>query len=376
MQPGAARNSTIARFETDGYHSPVQNHLQLGNILLDSPVLLAPMCGYTDQTFRLLVRAFGGTGLAFAEMIDARTVVFGGGKKRETLLASCKDDAPLGYQLCGNDAAMMADAAAWLVANRNAVLIDINMGCPQRRIAGRGAGAGLLRDPEAAARLARAVVEAVPVPVTAKLRIGSSESDPSAAARLAPMLEQVGIAAITVHGRTAHQRYSGIADRHSIREIVRSAPLVPVIGNGDISSPDSAISMIAETGCAGVMIGRAALKRPWIIRDTACALAGRAVPPEPSRETRLDIMLSHFEAFALRHGRAAAVMFRRWIPHYAKTLELDRAKMINLLQITENSALPAALRNAFGRHINPVFGLEETTGGASPARTHPIRSVG
>lgn len=323
-----------------GYHSSVKKQLDIGYVQLASPVLLAPMGGYTDLEFRLAVRRFGGIGLAYTEMIDPGSILFGGGRKRKAILATTPEDHPLGYQIYGTDPVLMAEAAQWLIENQTAPLIDINMGCPQRKISSRGAGAGLLRNPNAAVRLAKHLVNAVAVPVTAKLRLGWDEEHMTLAERLAPELEQAGIAAITIHGRTRAQCHSGKSNWAAIRHVVESVRHIPVIGNGDVTSPETALAMLSETGCAGIMIGRAALKFPWIIRDIKCVLDGHPCPPPPTTRQHLDHMLRHFEAMTLRHGkRVATLMFRRWIPQYAKTLGMDRATMIDLLQIRDAELL-------------------------------------
>ncbi len=310
--------------------------LLIGNLALASPVLLAPMAGYTDLPFRLALRALGGLGLAYSEMIEPRTILLGGGRKRQALLASSAEDRPLGCQLYGADAASMADAARWL-ADRGASLIDINMGCPQKKIARRGAGAGLLKDPPAAIRLASRVVAAVTLPVTVKLRAGWD--DLHTAPALAAALEEAGVAAITIHGRSARQQYAGAANWDMIGQLVARVRRVPVIGNGDISTPAQALALRSASGCAGVMIGRAALKDPWLIRATQAAFSGQAYQ-EPTRQERLDFMQRHFEAMLKQHGeRVGTLLFRRWLPVYSRGLQIKRATMIALLQSAQADLL-------------------------------------
>ncbi|MFC1461527.1 tRNA dihydrouridine synthase DusB, partial [Verrucomicrobiota bacterium] len=333
----------IARKLPISYHAVVKEQLAIGNLKLGSPVLLAPMCGYTDLPFRLAVRRLGGVGLACTEMINPRSVLFGGGRKRNAILATAPEDRPLGHQVYGTDPALMAEAAQWLT-EKGAQLIDINMGCPKRKICSRGAGAGMLKNPDTAVKLAKRVADAVPVPVTVKLRLGWDQEDVTTAARLAPELEQAGIAAVTVHGRTCAQGFSGKSDWKAIRQVVEHVHHIPVIANGDIISPETALAVLVQTGCAGVMIGRAALKFPWIIRDIECVLAGRPRVISPTVPERLDFMLRHFEAISVPYGeRVAVVLFRRWIPQYAKSLRMDRPTMIKLLKIRDAGLLRTSI---------------------------------
>ncbi len=310
-----------------------QPALQIGPLRLETAVVLAPMAGYTDRPFRQSLRAITPQPfLAFSEMVEPHSILRGGGRKRRALLAHAPDDAPLAWQLYGTDPGLMAEAAQWLVANRGAVLLDINMGCPKRKIARRGAGAGLLQSPALALAIAHRVAAAVRVPVTAKLRLGW-DADNETALRLAPALAEAGLAALAIHGRTGAQGYAGQADRAAIRRVAAAVPRLPVIANGDICSPEAARAMRAETGCAGVMIGRAALHDPWLIRACAAALSGGAPPPAPNDGERRDFLRGHFRRLSELHGdRIAPLLFRRWIPQYAKTFHIPRANMLALLQ--------------------------------------------
>lgn len=324
---------------------PVLNHaLQIGPLRLETPVVLAPMAGYTDRPFRQALRAITPPAfLAYSEMVEPHSILRGGGQKRQALLSHDPADAPLAWQLYGTDPDLMAEAAQWLVANRQAMLLDINMGCPKRKIAKRGAGAGLLMEPARALEIARRVAAAVRVPVTVKLRLGWEAADETAR-RLAPALEQAGVAALAIHGRTGAQGYTGRADRAAIRRVVAAVPGLPVIANGDVNSAQAALAMRAETGCAGVMIGRAALHHPWIIRECAAALTGTAIPPPPAATERQDFLRAHFRALAELHGeRIAVLLFRRWIPQYAKALQIPRADMLALLQTRSLEELRAGL---------------------------------
>lgn len=300
------------------------------------------MAGYTDRAFRLSVRGLGGLGLACSEMLNPKSVLRGGGRKRTALLATDPADTPLAYQIYGSTPALMGEAAQWLVA-QGAAIIDINMGCPKRKIATGGSGSGLLREPSFAASVARAVVAAVRVPVTVKIRLGW-DSESVVAPDLARELEQIGVAALAVHGRTRGQGYSGSADWAEIRRVVEAVERMPIIGNGDVVTAPSALELFRQTGCAGIMIGRAALKHPWLFREIAAALRGEPIPPPPDRTERLCFMRAHFERHAALYGEeGGTLLFRKWIPQYARGLAISRDRMVEMLRLRAPGELRAAL---------------------------------
>lgn len=317
--------------------------LTLGTMVLQSPVILAPMAGFTDKPFRDLVRERSGLGLGFTEMIRPGGLIFGREKKTQWILATGPEDQPLGWQIYGRDPDLMARAAQWLV-DHGAQLIDLNMGCPQKKIASRGAGAGLLKVPDLAVEIAEKVVKAVPVPVTVKIRLGWDNGNRIGLA-LARRLATTGIAALTVHGRTAVQGYSGEADWAAISEIAAALPDLPVIGNGDISSAAIGVERLANSGCAGLMIGRSALKNPWLIRDISRAAAGLPPLPAPEKAEVLALALSHFDRHAELYGyEKAGALFRKWIPLYIRSmLKMQKPVMVQLLTIAGSSELRDAL---------------------------------
>ncbi len=318
--------------------------LQIGGIALETPLLLAPLAGYTDGAFRIGIRKLGGIGLAFTEMLNPRSVMYGGGRRRTALLAREAGDCPLGWQIYGSDPVLLADCAQYLLETRQAELIDINMGCPQRKIAGRGEGAALLKNPVLARRIAAAVAAAVPVPVTVKMRIGWDDGS-----RVAPMLAaefaSAGVSAVTVHGRTGRQKYSGRSDDAAIREVVQAAGGLPIIGNGDLVTPADVRRLLETTGCAGVMIGRAALSNPWIFAQIMEFTGAGAGSLEISRRRRIDFLLAHLDRLGKLYGWDRAVkMFRKWIPQHAVALGITKPDMVIMLQIREIDRLRAALR--------------------------------
>jgi len=304
------------------------------------PILLAPLAGYTDLPFRMMIRELGGLGMAFTEMLHPLAIVRGGGHKIACLLATEPHDAPLGWQIYGRDPDLLARAARVLVA-RGASWIDLNMGCPVRKIVRRGEGAALLKTPDLAVRIAEAVVHAVPsTPVSVKIRIGWDDEN-VIGPELAPRLVRAGVAALIVHGRTAVQGFKGKADWRQIARVVEAVPGFPVYGNGDIACAQEAASKMKETGCAGLMIGRGALKNPWLIREIAAALAGQSCPPRPTREEVRHFTLRHLERTAGLYGRAkAAVLFRKWMPLYVRPLlGMKRPEMVALMGLTDYDTL-------------------------------------
>jgi len=308
--------------------------LTIGGLTFSPPILLAPMAGYSDYAFRSGLRAVGGVGLAYTEMLSPASLLQGKGQKRKTQLATDDADQPLGYQIYGTRAPDLCRAAQWLEAH-GAPLVDINMGCPQRKISNHGAGAGLLRDPIEAIRIAGEVVRSVRIPVTVKLRLGW-DAGSLVAPDMVPGLEAVGVAAITIHGRTRGQGYTGEADRSAMRRVVQAARHVPVIANGDVTSPAAARRLFDETGCAGIMIGRGALANPWLIRDIARDLQGLPPAPAPTWDERMAYMQTHFERVVALYGPVGGtLLYRKWIPQYVRKCLRDRPRMVSWLQVTD-----------------------------------------
>ncbi|MCP4248819.1 MAG: tRNA dihydrouridine synthase DusB [bacterium] len=292
--------------------------MRIGDFEPATNLLLSPIAGYCDLSFRLVVRSLGGLGLACTDLLSPQ------GLLRQTkhsldLAATCPEDQPLGMQLYGCNPAVMADGARW-AADHGARVIDLNMGCPADRVVKKDGGVALMAQPERAVAVARAVVEAVDLPVTAKMRLGCDASNLNAP-QLARMLEDAGIQAVTVHGRTGAQRFGGSVDLDGIAAVVEAVRHIPIIGNGDIKSPADAKRMIDRTGCAGLMIGRRALSDPWIFRDTHAYLTTGRIPPPPTLQDRVAVMVTHFENLRrYRDDRAACIVLRQRTTWYARML--------------------------------------------------------
>lgn len=236
--------------------------MRIADLILDSPFILAPLAGYTDLPFRLLCREYG-AGLVYSEMISCHGLVYGQAKTR-AMLKTVTEERPVAMQLFGADPELMAEAAA-IVSEQPIDLLDINMGCPVRKVVKRGAGAALMKDLSLAAEIIKKVCAVSRVPVSVKFRSGwdHAAAGQGAAVDFAKMAEDAGANCLAVHGRTAVQAFTGQAD-HQVIKAVKQAVSIPVIGNGDITSHDQGLTLLKETGCDGVMIGRAALGNPWV----------------------------------------------------------------------------------------------------------------
>lgn len=295
--------------------------LAIGPLILESNLLLSPLAGYTDLAFRRLVRSLGGVGLATTEVVSSRALIHGSRKTRQYLRSSA-DDRPLAVQLDGTSAGDLAEAAR-IVEGLGAAAIDVNMGCPVPKLALQGGGASWTCDPGRAAGAVAAMAAAVRIPVTVKMRLGWDASSITAPA-LARACEEAGAAAVSVHGRTRAQGFSGEASREGIAAVVAAVRAVPVVGNGDVVSVETAARMFRETGCAGVSIGRAALTDPWVFARVRAAIEGRPAPLVRF-EDRVALIRRHWELLVEQDGEArAAIRFRKAGVWYGPALKASR----------------------------------------------------
>lgn len=293
--------------------------MQIGSLRLASNLFLSPLAGYTNLPFRLIVRELGGVGLCTTDLVNARSLL----EKRDKalkLVETRREDSPLAVQLFGSVPEEMRDAAAYLEST-GVASVDINMGCPVRKIVKVGGGSAMMTELDKTAALVKGMVDAVKIPVTAKMRLGWDDQNITAP-DLVRALEDVGVTAIFIHGRTREQGFGGTVNLAGIRSVVQAAKNIPVIGNGDIITPQAARKMFDETGCAGVSIGRGAFYDPWIFRRTLSYLQNSAehlLPPEPPFAERLRVMNRHLDLMVEVFGEELGCrMFRKVAPWYSK----------------------------------------------------------
>ena len=291
--------------------------MQIGTVPLSTNLFLAPLAGYTNLPFRLCMHEIGGFGLATTELVHARSLLEKQRKAFE-LAETCPEDSPLSIQLFGPVAEEVRDAALYL-EEQGAELIDINMGCPVEKVVKIGAGAAMLKDPKRTGKYVETVIKAVKIPVTVKTRLGWDATRLDAPI-VAPILEDVGVAGLTIHGRTRAEAFGGSADLAGIRAVVESVHSMPVFGNGDICDAVSAKQMFDETGCTGLVIGRAAVANPWVFREIQAGLNNAPPSPPPSLEERVAFMTRHFlRSVDMRGEKLACLQFRKVVDYYARS---------------------------------------------------------
>jgi tRNA-dihydrouridine synthase B len=315
--------------------------MRLGPYELSSPLFLSPLAGYTNLPMRLTVRELGGLGWATTDLVNARSLLERNPAALR-LVASSPADRPMAIQLFGAVPEEMRDAAG-LCESLGAQAVDINMGCPVKKVVKVGGGSAMMTELAKTAALVRGMVAAVKIPVTAKMRLGWDD-DNLTAPDLARTLEEAGIAAVFVHGRTREQGFAGRVNLAGIRAVVQAVKQIPVIGNGDITTPEAAKHMRDETGCAGVSIGRGAFYDPWIFRRTEIYLRTGELTPEPDLAERVRVLRRHFERYAEFYGEEhGARLFRKVAPWYAKRFGPARVFKNAIVRIASRADFEAAL---------------------------------
>jgi nifR3 family TIM-barrel protein len=345
--------------------------MRIGSLTLSSNLFLSPLAGYTNLPFRLVVREIGGVGLCTTDLVNARSLLEKN-KNAFKLIETRPADSPLAVQLFGSVPEEMRDAAQKL-ESLGFASVDINMGCPVRKVCNVGGGSAMMSELAKTADLVRGMVNAVKIPVTAKMRLGWDE-DNLTAPDLARALEDTGVAAIFVHGRTRQQGFSGTVNLAGIRAVVQAVKNIPVIGNGDVITPQAAKKMLDDTGCAGVSIGRGAFYNPWIFRHTleylqsfrrgefhepqisqnpdkdegSCnsPLRENGLPPEPSFAERVRVMCRHLDLMIEVFGEEPGCrMFRKVAPWYARRFGPCHEFNKRVVQVSTRAGFREVLEN-------------------------------
>ncbi|KAF6614775.1 MULTISPECIES: tRNA dihydrouridine synthase DusB [Paenibacillus] len=336
--------------------------LKIGDIEMKNQVVLAPMAGVCNPAFRLIAKEFG-TGLVCAEMVSDKAIIHGNKRTREMLFVD-EREKPLSLQIFGGDRKSLVEAAKVVDQETNADIIDINMGCPVPKVTKCDAGARWLLDPNKIYEMVSAVVESVSKPVTVKMRIGW-DSEHIYAVENARAVERAGGQAVSVHGRTREQLYTGHANWDIIKE-VKEAVSIPVIGNGDVLTPEDARRMLDLTNCDGVMIGRGALGNPWMLYRTIEYLQTGELLPDPSPEEKIRIAILHMDRLVALKGEAVAVReMRKHLAWYLKGIKGSARIKDVIMEETKRDDMVRIL-NQFVSQLHMVENEGSSTSAASP----------
>ena len=345
--------------------------LFIGTLRVDPPILQAPMAGYTNYAFRQIVREFGGSGLQATEMVNARGFVWLDEHDCEhpDRLWGVKDEArPLAVQIWDNDPDTMAKVGRRLAGEYGVSVVDINFGCPVKQVTEKAhSGSYLLRDPERMYAIISRLVEACyPTPVTAKIRLGCTRKTMNHI-EVAKTVERAGASALTVHGRTAEDFFSGSADWTKIAEIKEHLTRMPLIGNGDLQTPEQVAFAFRNYNVDGVMIARAALGRPWLFSQSAAALAGLPIPPDPSLEEQKSCMLRHYDLVVERFGESkGTLLMRKFACCYAQSKHGARHFRTHVAHVETPQQFYEVVEKYFPKHIDPSGASETNSGTPEP----------
>ena len=319
------------------FHGP----LKYGPLSLESRYLMSPLAGFTTLPFRRIVRRIGGVGLATTDLVNSRALL-SRNERTMQMVETHPEDRPFAVQIFGSEPKIMADAAQLLV-ELGVDSIDINMGCPVNRIAGAGAGAGMMCNIDGTLKLVQTVVESVSIPISVKMRLGW-DSESLTAPFFARQFEQVGVAAVAIHGRTREQGFSGSVSLPGIKAVVDAVERIPIIGNGDIRNVTDAARMLQETGCHGISVGRAALANPWIFRQLVEWEQTGSYSPAGTFDERLQLMLQQFACLEERHGsERAIILFRKMAHWYLKGMRILKRLRGDFQKISTKDEMTAAI---------------------------------
>lgn len=307
-------NAQSSANETD---QPASREIRIGDRVLPSRFFLAPLAGYTHLAFRTAIRELGGLGLATTDLVHA-TSLLSKNRKSLGLIATNEIDRPLSIQIFGSKPDVLAAAALWL-EDHGYTGVDINMGCPMAKVNGQGGGARITCEYDSACELVSRVVNAVKIPVTVKMRLGW-DRDKLTAPELAAAFEQLGAAAITIHGRTRAQGFGGSVDMDGIRQVVEAVEKIPVVGNGDVRSVKDAQSMQKTTGCDAIAIGRGAMLDPWLFRRLELASQSKDWDFEPTPDEQVHFLRRHFRLMTGQHEEYSCKLFRKFAGWYGARL--------------------------------------------------------
>ena len=328
--------------------------LRIGPVVVDPPILQAPMAGYTNFAYRQVVREFGGAGLLATEMIAARSAMWlesQRGENPDRLWGVRDEPRPLAVQMWDNDPDNLAQVGRRLAKDFQVSVVDLNFGCPVRQVTEKAhSGSWLLRDPDRVGMIVRRVVEACDgVPVTAKIRLGCSDACRTAV-EVAQRIEEAGASCLTVHGRVAAEFFKGKADWDAIAAVKRSVSRMPVVGNGDIDSAATAVRRLRESGCDGVMIAREALSKPWIFAQAAAILRGDPPMPDPTLDEQRELVFHHYDLVCHRFGvERGTLLMRKFACTYAQGLPGAREFRGKVSRVVTREVFLEVMRTTFPR---------------------------